>query len=56
MFSQPDCLNLKRIFLCALVLAFVARFKAQTVTNVIDCFDPSGIGANTYSTGKITNA
>jgi hypothetical protein len=55
MFPQPNGLSLKRIFLCALVLAFVARSKAQTVTNVIDRFDPSAIGANTYSTGKITN-
>lgn len=55
MFPQPNGLSLKRIFLCALVLAFVARSKAQTVTNVIDRFDPSAIGANTYSTGTITN-
>ena len=39
-----------RVFFC-----MCRQFRAQTVTNFIDSFDPSGIGANTYSTGKITN-
>ncbi|MEI6076905.1 MAG: hypothetical protein WCS94_15100 [Verrucomicrobiota bacterium] len=52
MFSQPDNLSLKRIVLCALVLAFVASYTAQTVTNVIDRFDPAGIGANNFFHGQ----
>ena len=45
---------LKKFFNLALLL-FPLAAGAQTVTNVIDRFDPAGIGANNYSTGQITN-
>ena len=50
--SQP--MMIRRYFiLCGALIGFGAG--AQTVTNVIDRFDPAGIGANTYASGKITN-
>ena len=45
---------IKKYFNLLLLLLPLAA-GAQTVTNVIDRFDPAGIGADIYSAGKITN-
>jgi glucuronoarabinoxylan endo-1,4-beta-xylanase len=44
---------IRLLIFCGVFVAFSTG--AQTVTNVIDRFDPSGIGTNNYASGQITN-
>jgi len=36
-------------------MGLAPRLAAQTVTNVIDAFNPAGVGTNRYAVGQITN-
>ena len=48
-----EYIKLRISVLLGVLFAFAAA--AQTVTNVVDQFDPAGIGGNSYSAGQITN-
>ena len=46
---------LKNTLVVLMVAAFSSASPAQMMTNLIDQFDPSGIGGNSYSGGQIGN-